>query len=428
MNKPLSVHLYRLATRLAAPASNALLSWRRARGKEDASRLDERRGVASLARPEGGLVWLHGASVGEGLSLLPLIEKLTQRGLAALLTTGTATSAHVLSSRLPGGAVHQFIPLDAPQYMRRFLAHWRPDVILIAESELWPNLVLEASERGAPIALVNARMSARSYGRWLRASNFIGAILARVDLCLAQTFSDAQRLTTLGAARVEVAGNLKFDAAAPSADRVELAALSGLMTGRPGWVAASTHEGEELIAARAHQALAPQFPGLLTMIAPRHPHRGPQIAETLRRHGLCCALRSQAEDPAPDTEIYICDSIGELGLFYRLAGIVFLGGSLAARGGQNPIEPAKLGNAILHGPNVANFVEVYRLLDRDEGAVMVRNQAELIVALAGLFEDGAKLRAMARTAAAAVESQSGCVARTLTFIEPWLAAAMARTP
>ena len=418
---PLSLHAYRLTTRLAAPLSGPLLSYRRAHGKEDGARLDERRGIPSLPRPGGPLLWLHGASVGEAVSLLPLIERLTRRGLSTLTTTGTATSAAVLASRLPGGAMHQFIPLDAPQFMRRFVAHWRPDLVLIAESEIWPNMLIEASRLGAPIVLVNARLSERSFERWGRARAFIGALMARVDLCLAQGFSDQQRFQLLGAPRVEVAGNLKYDAPAPPADGVELAALSGLVSGRRIWIAASTHEGEEEAVASAHQALAPRFPGLLTLIAPRHPHRGPEIAARLGRLGLKCASRSLGEDPSPDTDVYICDTIGELGLFYRLAGIVFLGGSLIPHGGQNPIEPAKLASAILHGPNVANFAEVYALLDRAGGAALVGSAEGLAIALGGLFADGAKLRAMARAAAQAVESQGGAIARTLAFIEPWLA-------
>jgi 3-deoxy-D-manno-octulosonic-acid transferase len=419
---PASLVAYRLGARALAAFSGPLLSFRRASGKEDAARLAERRGYASRPRPDGPLVWLHGASVGEALSLLPLIERLSQAGQATLITTGTVTSARLLAERLPAGALHQYAPLDAPQFMRRFVKHWRPDVALIAESELWPNMILEASAAGTPIILVNARLSERSYLRWKeRLPNFIAAILSRIDLALAQSKLDATRYSLLGARRVEVAGNLKYDAPAPPADRQELAILSGRIAGRRVWIAASTHDGEETIVAEAHRLLAERFPELLTLIAPRHPSRGPEIAAMLKSLGLTTALRSEGAQPGAEA-VYICDTMGELGLFYRLAGVVFLGKSLVEEtgGGQNPIEPAKLASAILHGPYVANFADVYALLDSATGAAPIRDAPALAEALAALFIDGGKLRAMARAAAQAVESQTGALERTLRAIAPYL--------
>lgn len=420
MKLPLSLVAYRLATRAFALLSRLLLSWRLSRGKEDGARIGERRGEPSLDRPAGILVWLHGASVGEALSLLPLIEKLTQRGRHVLITTGTVTSASILADRLPAGAFHQFVPLDVPQFMRRFVAHWRPDIALIAESELWPNFIVEAEKAQTPIVLVNARLSERSFRRWLRLNGFIGALLARVDLCLAQSEGDAGRFAELGAPNVRLVGNLKYDAPAPPADRQELASLSGLVSGRQVWIAASTHEGEEVLIGEAHRILARTFPDLLTLIAPRHPKRGARIAAQLLDLDLNCALRSAGAQPVADTAVYICDTMGELGLFYRLAGVVFVGKSFGPGGGQNPIEPARLASAILHGPHVANFADVYALLDSAGGAALVRDAEELARTLAGLFIDGARLRAMARTAAKVVESQTGAVDRTIEAIEPYL--------
>lgn len=423
MTLPLTLGVYRLATRLATPLTGVLLSLRLNKAKEDPLRIDERRGVAGLARPEGPLVWLHGASVGEALSLLPLIDRLTQSGRSALVTTGTVTSARLLAQRLPAGALHQFAPLDAPGFMRRFFAHWRPDVALIAESELWPNMIVEARRAGVPLVMVNARMSERSYERWRRAPRFIGALLSRVDLCLAQSQADADRLAGLGAPDVRVAGNLKFDAPTPPADRQELAALAGLTSGRQIWVAASTHDGEERIAAEAHRRVAQTFPDALTLIAPRHPARGEAILAELQAMGLNCALRSRGERPERETEIYICDTMGELGLFYRLAGVVMVGKSFACEGGQNPIEPARLACAILHGPNVGNFVDVYALLDEAGGAALTRDADELAAMLLALFEDPARLRSMARAAAHAVETQGGAADRIMKALAPFLLAA-----
>jgi 3-deoxy-D-manno-octulosonic-acid transferase len=423
MKLPLSLVAYRLATGAFSPLSGALLSWRLARGKEDGARLGERRGEPGLDRPDGALIWLHGASVGEALSLLPLIEKLTRDGRQVLITTGTVTSAAILGERLPAGAFHQYVPIDAPQFMRRFIAHWRPDIVLIAESELWPNFIVEAERAGAPIILVNARLSERSFQRWSRLSSFIGALLARVDLCLAQSQDDGARFALLGAPNVRFGGNLKYDAPPPPADRQELATLSGRISGRQVWIAASTHEGEEAMIGEAHRILAQTFPDLLTLIAPRHPKRGARISAQLQESGLECALRSSGALPGPQTSVYVCDTIGELGLFYRLAGVVFVGRSFAPGGGQNPIEPARLASAILHGPHVANFADVYGLLDAAGGAALVRDARELAETLAALFVDGARLRAMARAAAQIVEGQTGAVERTIEAIAPYLAKA-----
>ena len=310
--------------------------------------------MPGLSRPAGRLIWLHGASVGEAVSLLPFVERITRAGASALVTTGTVTSAALLAQRLPAGALHQYAPLDSPFFLRRFLAHWRPDAALIAESELWPNMIVELKRAGSPLAMVNGRISERSFDRWRRAPGFIAELLSRFDLCLARSESDGERLIALGAPRVLVAGDIKFDAPALPADRRELAELSGLTSGRQIWIAASTHEGEERIAAEAHKRLVEVFPDALTLIAPRHPERGEEICAKWRRWA-CLALRSRGERPGPGTAVYICDTIGELGLFYRLAGVVFVGKSFAGGGGQNPIEPARLASAILHGPMVGNF-------------------------------------------------------------------------
>ena len=421
MSASVSLEAYRLATWLATPLTGLLLSWRLNHGKEDAMRLDERRGWPSRPRPAGPLVWLHGASVGEAASLLPLVEKLVESGHPALVTTGTVTSAALLERRLPGGAFHQYAPLDTPDFQRRFFAHWRPDIGLIAESEIWPNMIVEASKAGVPLVMVNGRMSARSAARWRHAKAFIGALLSRFEQCLAQSRADAERLRGLGAKRVTDLGNLKFDAPAPPADRKVLAALSGLVSGRRLWIAASTHAGEESMAAQAHLRVAELFPDLLTLIAPRHPRRGPDIEAELKALGLRTALRSRGEQPGPGVHVYICDTIGELGLFYRLAGIVFLGKSIVGQGGQNPIEPAKLACAVLHGPNVGNFRDIYDGLDRIGGAQTTGDSEELAQALIALFGDPGKMRAMTRAAADWVERQSGAAERTLAAIAPRLA-------
>jgi 3-deoxy-D-manno-octulosonic-acid transferase len=413
--------LYRGTLTVFEPAAAALLAWRRRRGKEDPQRIVERRGVATRSRPEGvPLAWLHGASVGETLGLIPIVERLTQRGLAVLVTSGTRTSAELLDRRLPAGAAHQFVPLDVPRYIRRFLDHWRPDLVLLAESDIWPSTVTELARRKIPLVLVNGRMSERSFRRWQRAPNVIGILLQRFALCLAQTEADGERLARLGAPAVEIAGNLKFDAPAPPADPHLLAQLSGLVAGRPVFVAASTHPGEDELVLAAAKAARARFPKLLTVVAPRHPRRGPGIVDLAAGAGMSATLRSAGALPDPQTDVYVADTMGELGLFYRLASLVFVGGSLVPRGGQNPIEPAKLGAAILHGPHVHNFADVYAAIDRAGGARPVTDADALSAAVIELLGNTALIRHIARAAAGAVEGLGGATERTLAAIEPYL--------
>jgi 3-deoxy-D-manno-octulosonic-acid transferase len=420
MSTPILFRTYRAATALLEPAVLGFLLWRQRKGREDRTRLGERQGYPSRQRPKGHLIWVHGASIGETLSLLPIVERLTQRGLAVLVTSGTRTSASLIARRLPPGAVHQFMPVDVPRYMRRFLNHWRPDLALIAESEIWPNTVMALDERHIPLVLVNGRMSDRSFQRWQRFPAIIRSLLERFALCLAQSQDDAARLARLGAPRVTVTGNLKFDASPPPADPRVVAHLSGLVAGRPVWLAASTHAGEESAIVAVHRALAKRHPHLLTIIAPRHPHRGPEIAAIAAQAGLRASRRSEGIHPDRATDVYVADTVGEMGLFYRLSSIVVMGGSLVAHGGQNPIEPAKLGAAILHGPHVHNFEDVYAAIDQARGALMVKDSTALARAVSELLNNPALTRDMARAAGEAVQALGGAVERTMQSIEPFI--------
>jgi len=420
MRAPLSLAGYRLASFLATPLAGPILTMRLKRGKEDWRRVRERRGLTELARPAGPLVWLHGASVGEAAVLLPFVERITRMGSTALVTTTTVTSAAMLAKRLPAGAFHQYAPLDSPVFVRRFIKTWRPDAALVAESELWPNMILELKRAKSRLAMINGRISERSFRRWSKAPRFIAALLSEFDLCLARSAGDGERLTKLGAPNVLVPGDIKFDAPTLPADRRELAQLSGLTSGRQMWIAASTHEGEETIAAAAHKRLTQVFPDALTLIAPRHPDRGEAVLRELEGQGLVCALRSRGEAIRPETAVYICDTIGELGLFYRLAGVVFVGKSFVAGGGQNPIEPARLASAILHGPMVANFADAYAALDEAGGALAIARPEDLGETLVALFANGARLRAMARAAGDTVERRAGAVERSMRELRPLL--------
>jgi 3-deoxy-D-manno-octulosonic-acid transferase len=416
--------LYRLATDAAAPLVRAYLAYRVRHGKEEHGRLGERFGLPSQPRPDGPLAWIHAASVGESLSMLPLIERLRRDrpDLAILMTTGTVTSARLMRKRLPEGLIHQYAPLDRRAWVSRFLDHWRPDAVLWVESELWPNALAEVRTRAVPFVLVNARVSPRSFRGWQRVPGLARRLLSHFDLCIAQSDVDAERLRALGAEHVVCRGNLKYAAAPLPADEVEVARLTRLIGERPLWLAASTHAGEEATAAEVHARLETRFPGILTIIVPRHPGRGPEIAAELARSGPRVARRAAAEALVRDTDFYVADTMGELGLFFRLARIVYVGGSLVPHGGQNPLEPAKLGCALIHGPHMFNFRAIESELAAAGAAVTVSDADELAEAVAALLADRALLLRRAALASAVAAGKDGIVDDVLAALAPFLGA------
>jgi 3-deoxy-D-manno-octulosonic-acid transferase len=407
-------------TAVAVPAADALLAYRLKRGKEHRERMSERRGISAVPRQDGPLVWLHSASVGELVSVLPLIERIRSRDIAVLVTSGTVTSADIAERRLPPDVVHQFAPIDMPQYVARFLDHWRPDLGLFVESDLWPNLIMSSASRNIPLILINGRLSERSFDRWRKVQRTIGALLSRFDLCLAQSAEDAARYASLGAPRYVTTGNLKFDVPAPPVDASKLWALQVAVGTRPVIAAVSTHPGEEIAILDVHRRLKHSFPGLLTIIAPRHPERGPSIGGMARGQGFAFAQRSAGQVPDRSTEIYVADTLGELGLVYRMAPIAFIGGSLVEHGGQNPIEAAKLGSAILHGPHVWNFREVYAALDAAGGAELVTDSGKLTVRIGALLKDIEARGRVAQAGLQAIETLTGALERTVSALDPYL--------
>jgi 3-deoxy-D-manno-octulosonic-acid transferase len=416
----LTLRSYRGLAMVATPFAPMLLNNRLKQGKEHAERIAERRGETQIERPEGPLVWAHGASVGEMLAVIPLIERIRARGFNVLVTSGTVTSARLAERRLPPGAIHQFVPIDAPKFIARFLAHWRPNLALFVEQDLWPNLILESAKRTIPLILVNGRLSEQSFTRWRYLPATISTLLGRFDLCLAQSTIDAERYGELGAPRVSVTGNLKLDVPAPPVDVDKLKAMQVAIGRRPIIAAASTHPGEETLVIDAHRRLRQSFPGLITIIAPRHPERGPGIIDIATVANQSAVLRSGGALPDRRTEIYIADTMGELGLLYRLAPIVFIGGSLVPHGGQNPIEAAKLGAAILHGPHVRNFAEIYAALDDRHGAEEVADGGKLTVRLGAWLTDAGARKATSDAAHKIVEELGGALKSTLAALEPYL--------
>jgi 3-deoxy-D-manno-octulosonic-acid transferase len=364
------LRLYATATSLAAPVLRHMLRQRAARGKEILLRLPEREGYASLPRPPGKLIWVHAASVGETMSALPLLELLPG---PVLLTTGTVTSAQLAAERLPKGVLHQFVPLDVPGWVARFLAHWRPDAAVFFESEIWPNLLTALDARHTPRLLINARMSSRSALNWSRLPETASRLLGGFRVVMAQSSADADNFRALGAEVLEW-GNLKFFTAPLPCVEADLAALRAHLPG-PAWLAASTHTGEEEIIAAAHAALLADFPGLVTIIAPRHPERGAEVA------ALCgnAPRRSLGQPPVPG-QLYIADTLGELGLFYRFCAFAFIGKSLCGPGGHNVVEPALLARPVIAGPHLENFAEAAGRLEAANALVRVTGAASLAAA------------------------------------------------
>jgi 3-deoxy-D-manno-octulosonic-acid transferase len=417
---PMTLRVYQRLSAAAVPLTPVMIKRRLKQGKEDPARINERRGMTKDVRPHGPLVWIHGASVGEVLAAAGLIEKLRALNLRILLTSGTVTSADIVAKRFPPDVIHQYVPYDLPRYVARFLDHWQPSLALFIESDLWPNLILSSAARRLPMVLINGRMSHRSFPRWRRMSGTIEALLGRFDVCLAQSDIDAERFAALGSRNVVTTGNLKLDVQAPPADNARLERLMAVTRGRPVIVAASTHAGEEQILLDVHRQLASYFPGLLTVIVPRHPNRGEAIAGMIATSGLHVARRSHEDLPTATADIYVADTMGELGLFYRLAPIVFMGGSLVEHGGQNPIEAIKLGAAIVHGPHVFNFTDVYDALDAAGGAKQADTRETLVKQLGQWLANPAARQVSVEAAMRVVDQLGGALDRTLAALEPYL--------
>lgn len=417
-----SLKAYRTLTNAARPVAPLILRSRAKRGKEDASRRGERLGQPGKARPDGSLVWIHAASVGETNAVLPLLPALRARrpDLRFLLTTVTTTSASLAARRLGPEDIHQYVPLDVPQFVRQFLDHWRPQLAVFTESEIWPNLILETAARSIPLALVNARMSDRSFERWRRKRRSSAAIFSCFDLVLAQNERLARRFARLGAPAVFAVGNLKIDAPPPPADAAEVRRLNALLAGRPRLVAASTHEGEEQMIAEAHALLARRYEGFCTIIVPRHPERGDEIAEMLQRQGHRVGRRSMGAVPDAATDIYVADTLGELGTFYELSPVAFIGGSLIPHGGQNPIEAIRHGSVVISGPHWVNFADAYRALFRKRAALQVTTAEELAKVVCKLIEDEVELARMRAQAQSVLSSLSGALDLTVNALLPLL--------
>jgi len=366
-------------------------------GKEDPERLEERLGISLAERPTGNLIWFHAASVGESLSLMELIKRISssQPDYNFLITTGTITSAKLILSRLPSNAVHQYIPVDTPKAVEKFLDRWRPSLAIWTESEFWPNLISFTSARDIPMILINARISEKSYRRWRFFKKSLKNLIEKFNYSLIQDEKTVKYFSKIGISsnNFELTGTLKEGSAALPYSETEQVEISKQILNRPVWLAASTHEGEEKLIAAAHRHASKASQGLLLIIVPRHPERGLEIASILAKENFKICLRSKKDKISSDTQIYIADTLGELGLWYRIAPVSFVGGSFVPIGGHNPFEPAALGSAILHGPYVENFKEIYNRLNVAGAAVKIEEASELGVKLIETLspENAAKL-------------------------------------
>ena len=416
------IPVYRVLSYAAAPILRGFLEKRKSRGKEHPHRIMERYGYASEKRPKGNIVWFHAASVGEAISALSLIKRINRHcpTTSILITTGTVTSAKIMAERLPKNIIHQFIPIDQPIWIQRFLDYWKPSLILWIESEFWPNFLTDIKKRDIPLVLINARISPNSYRNWKYLPKTIARLLGCFNLCLAQSERDAENLIKLGAKNVNVPGNLKFSADPLPVDDRRLTDLWNTISKRPLWIAASTHNGEENAVADAHCSISSNYPDLLTIIIPRHPIRGKKIATSLSNRGLMISLRSENHTVQPETEIYIADTVGELGLFYRLSPIAFIGGTLIPHGGQNLLEAAKLDCAIIHGPSTDNFTTITREISNVDGSIVIENDSELADAVCLLLADEERRRTQILAAANVAGNKSGILETIMHQLSPFL--------
>lgn len=416
-----ALQAYRWAGFSAYPFIGLYVAARASQGKEQHERRGERYGKTKIPRPAGPLVWVHAVSVGETGAVFEVVRRLRDSGLQVVLTTGTVTSARLADERLPDGVIHQYVPLDLKPAVSRFLNHWKPDLAIFAESEIWPMTILELKARRIPQVLINGRMSDRSFKRWSNRLALAESLFENFSLVAAQTDLDAERYVALGARPVTMTGNLKVDVPLPSVEEADLAAATDAVGDRPVWAAVSTHDGEELAAIKTHRTLKRAWPNLLTIIVPRHPVRSEQVVRLCKSAGLTSATRTDDTVPGDDTDVFVGNTIGEMGLYLRLAPVCFVGRSLgAAAGGQNPLEPAVLNCAVLSGPNVSNFADVYDRLFVAKGARVVKNELTLAKGVHYLLANPKARRSMSRAAQGVIYDMQGALDKTIDALDPYI--------
>ena len=383
MNIGLQLRGYLILRRVLQPVMRRVLARRICKAKENAARAGERLGIATQVRPTGRVVWMHAVGLGEVLALRPLIVGMQQVApdLNFVITSTARSSADVLGQNLPANTVHQFLPLDGPTYMAKFLDHWQPCLSIWSEQDIWPGAIHDCAARDIPLAYVNGRMDNKSTAKRARLAGLYKKVFGLFDLITVQDEQTAENLSSLGGRDVRVTGSLKPAAEPLSVDVGMLATLQVALEGRKIWVAASTHCEDEAVLIDAQRELVKRDPSWLLILAPRAPARGDEIEGALVQAGLTCTRRSKGGQPDPSHSVWIVDSFGELGLWYRLAAAAFVGGSYGSLGGHNPWEAICLNLLVCHGPNVANFAKDYEVLDYSGASQPLPDDASSVPAL-----------------------------------------------
>jgi 3-deoxy-D-manno-octulosonic-acid transferase len=387
-------------------------------GKEDTERYTEKFGIASKPRPDKKVIWFHAASVGELNSILPLINDLIpkHKTTSFLVTTGTVTSAKIIEKAKLERTIHQFVPVDTPQAVEAFLKHWKPDLAIFVESEIWPNLLVQTSKK-TDVLLLNARLSDNSFRMWRRATKLAKFLLAKFTLILPSTKSDMEKISYfVSPKKLKHIGNLKYAAPKPYCNEVELKKLQKAIGKRPIWLASSTHKGEEEEIIKTHLALLKEHRNLLTIILPRHPNRGLEILDLCSSYKASAVLRSTEKPITEKTGIYIADSIGEIGIFYTLANIVFVGGSLINHGGQNILEPARSNCAIVTGVHTFNFKEIVSKFLKADAIQIAQSQTDLLSKVSELLGSKKLVEKYSTTALTIANEVNSILDETVEFI------------
>ncbi len=417
--------LYRILMKLSKPFVGIILARRRAKGLETkiSSRRKERFGYSSVKRPSGKIVWFNAASLGESNSIMPVVENILKnyKDVTVLVTTTTVSGAENMAKKLEGKrAIHQFLPVDRRSYVDRFFEFWKPSLGFFVDSDFWPNLILSAKSHNIPLVLLNGRISDRSFKKWKNNLDFSNVLMGAFEFGFGKSEEDRKRLEIMGLENTVNVGNLKYAVAPLPYKEDELNALNKKFQKRRVWVASSTHEGEEALCIAAHLIIKKRIPEAIMIIAPRHPARGEEIVDLVKANGLVPALRSKGEYITDKTDVYIADTMGELGLFYTLSNISFVGGSLIPWGGHNPMEPARLHNVVLSGKHVHNFTETFDLLEDEKSVIMVKDEVDLADKIKMFFQHPEVAKEYMGRAFYVAEREAGVLERVMDELKPYL--------
>lgn len=371
-----NIWLYRILTIVLSPIIDTYLFIRKIKGKEDKERFIERFGYPTIKRPRGKIIWFHAASVGESNAILPVIKEFLRRykdkKATVLFTSGTTTSAQLIKGKIQGyNVIHQYVPMDKYFVIKRFLKYWKPTVLLMVESEFWPNLVTMTRKNGCKIAVINGKITPKSFNEWSKRPVLKRQVFDCIDFCFPQTKDDEIRFLKLGIQNMEYMGNLKFDVPVLQAAPRDVRDFGNLFKGRKTWLASCTHDAEEEKVAKIHMNLKKKHSNLITIIVLRHPKRSSKVYKMLTNMGLKVSRKSKNDKIEKDTDIYICDLLGGMGVYYKVCDIVLMCGSLIdGIGGHSPVEPAKLGCAIITGPYVHSNTSLFTELKKSDACII----------------------------------------------------------